>query len=219
MSMGFDVANDWRLDHQEDSGEAQGVSGLELPHGWSAPPPDSFQPAGDEAGEAQLQKGPGAGSRAARGAKRGQNKASKGAGHLQKNRAAAADGICSTPDVPTAKSAESEARGGGRGGGRPLSANTASRGKRSGGDKAAKNQVQAPAEGAAGAPAAAAVSKEKPLEASSPGAVAGGGLGGGKPARSKGRGGGKMVTVPANIRLAAEDVRLSADGVAPAAPP
>ena len=46
----------------------------------------------------------------------------------------------------------------------------------------------------------------------------GGSGGGGKSARSRGRGGGKVV-VPANIRLAAEDVVKARDGAPPAAAP
>ena len=208
MSMSFDVANDWQGETEESLG---------LPHGWSAPPPDSFQPAGDEAGEVQMQKGQG--PKASQGAKKPHRKPQKGG--KQKNRAATSADAGIAADAPATKTSDGESRGGGRAAARPQSASGASRGRRSGGDKPAKGQLQAPAEAAAGGSGAAVTSaapKDKAPDVASSAAGAGGSGGGGKSARSRGRGGGKVV-VPANIRLAAEDVVKARDGAPPAAAP
>jgi hypothetical protein len=256
MPMGNDVVSDWQMNNHIGLGSTQ-------PQGWSAPPPDSFQPAGDEDDGLTAQEGEVGGSSrgeggSGKGQRGGKNKqvrdAGKGSGGGRgggkRGRGGGAVGVQVDTGMtealmskPAENGAEAQgpaagAQGGGRGGrgsggggsGRAQSANTQSRSsRRNGGDKSGKGQAQADgsfagggspgAAGAAGSAGAGATPKEHSNadggggEVQSGGTGGGGGAGGGmKPARGKARGAGKMVAVPANIRLAAQDVIKQRDG-------
>ena len=208
MSVGHDVASDWHLSNDEGSDTAQRMA---LPQGWSAPPPDSFQPAGDEMsqghpGRQDGLRGDGAAGKGQRGRHRQQRDTTKtggGRGAQHKNRGSPAE-FAGTADFLSNKPAENsqgvDASGANRGSraGRPQSANSQSRGKRNAAEKGARAQQQPD-----GQTSSAAGPGTIPKESS--GEKTGVGTAGGKNARGKARGAGKVVPVPANIRIAAQD--------------
>jgi hypothetical protein len=203
MGVGHDVGSTWQLN---DDG-LNSSQRLALPQGWSAPPPDSFQPAGDEDDVAQ-----GHGGR--RGGVKGQRTRNGGG---RKNRGAtaqtagAADANSNvSEDVQVAES-QSAPRSG-RSGGRAQSGST--RSKRGGVDKGGKGHSQAEADAAraAGGGSRRAVLLGAEFDAAGPGAGEkegssdkGGSSSGGRSSRGKMRAAAKVVAVPANIRQAAQD--------------
>ena len=192
MGMG-DMPNDWQLNN-----EGAEHSGLGTPQGWSAPPPDSFASVGDVGcGSRQT----GRGDRDGMGGKGRSGKKLRG----QKNRGMdpAADWSSKTlENGDQAAGAEIAARSG-RSGGRQQSANAQSRNKR-GGERGARPS-SAQAEGSVGG-GSGAVPKSEGTDKAAPGGE-GGSRGNGRSSRGKARGStSKMLAVPENIRLAAQDM-------------
>jgi hypothetical protein len=203
MPMSFDVTSDWQLQNDDTAHRTSG-----LPQGWAAPPPDSFQPAGDtDSGSRQTvrqdrSEGMGAKGRVKpkqqREPRETREPRGRGAGQGHKNRGQAAD-VSSSAALFIVKVAEndadtqSESLGRGSRGARSQSANAARReAQRS--NKGGRPQV--PTDVFAGVDMSAAVSTSAPKEQS------GGGV---KSARGNARGAAKIVAVPANIRMAAQE--------------
>jgi hypothetical protein len=197
MGVGHDVGNTWQLnDDGLDSSQR-----LALPQGWSAPPPESFQPAGDEDDVAQLHGG-------RRGGVKGQ-RTRNGGGRKNRGATAKTAGAADTnsnvsEDVPAAD-LQSAPRGG-RSGGRAQSGST--RSKRGGVDKGGKGHSQAEADAAraAGGGSRRTVLLGAEFDAAGPGAGEKEGSSDKNfPPRGKMRGAAKVLAVPANIRQAAQD--------------
>ena len=202
MGVGHDMGNTWQLNDG-------------LPQGWSAPPPDSFQPAGDAddvvQGQGGQQEGQRGGGKGQRSRNRQRDGTRGGSGRSGKNRgttaetAGAADAnsnvssnMSEAVQVADAQSAPRSGRSGGR------AQSGSARSKRGGGDKSGKGQQADSAAGGGSNAGAGAAGKEIASDKAAA-TAAGGSTSGGKSSRGKMRGAAKVVAVPANIRQAAQD--------------
>jgi len=243
MSMGHDVTNDWNSNHDDGLDAAQRASSL--PQGWAAPPPDSFQPAGESSsytGRPDSSRGDGMGGRGQRSRRQPRerdNAKGGGGGRSGRNRGGENANINDGPGSRTADDGAGTQGGvvrGGRGiaGGKQQSTDKHSGGKRS--DHRERGvrggQVQRQTDGLtyaldamhggrSGVPSSKPTLPYSPSEQSAVGDMAGGGEGGGGGKSVRGRPGreqrssSKIPLVPAHIRQAAHNMARQRDGEAP----